>query len=214
MTEYIYWISLFLIFALAALLEKTIKRPALRKGLGLLLVIAGPTLLFSATSWIRDARIQSLPVIAFVTGIMLLTSQNHYRRTRTTHPLLIAPTLNLAPNFPDDPLMLHLLQLLHEGIGLPKYQPIYLHTSINHDLSGTLVEAKHLIAALTQDFDIKMGDYKHSRYFKGRRLNAHLKYVEKGNAGKVPLTINMLYQAIKAKHWDSQALEAFGYQVS
>ncbi|OIN54684.1 hypothetical protein BFL40_00455 [Pseudomonas costantinii] len=120
--------------------------------------------------------------------------------------------MNLAPGFPDDPLMLHLLQILHEGIGLPKHKTISLDTSVNHDLGCNRVEAKQLMALLKLDFGMRLGDYNSNRYFKRRGFDAYLRYVEKGSARKRPLTIEMLYQAVKAKYWDTRKLEAKAYQ--
>lgn len=208
MTEYARWAGLLLLlFTLTALVDNIIKRPLLRKWLGLFFVTTGLTMLVYATRWIRESQLHSLPIIAFATGVDLLTSQNRHCRTRTTHPLLVAPTLNLAPGFPDDPLMLHLLQLVHDDVGLPKHQTITLDTSINHDLGCSSVEAKRLMTALKQDFGMASGDYKNTRYFKHRGFDAYLRYVEKGSAGKAPLTIGILYRAIKAKRWDTQTLE-------
>ncbi|VVN66049.1 hypothetical protein PS687_05224 [Pseudomonas fluorescens] len=209
MIEYIHWISLILLLALAALADKTIKRPIFRTGFGLVLVVSGPTILFCATSWIRDSPIESLPVIAFVTGIILLTSQNKYRyqRNRPTHPLLRAPTMNLAPNFPEDPVMQQLLQLLHEEIGLPKHKTIRLQTSLNFDLGCDGSEAKQLMEALEQEFALDLGDYDTYRYFNPPVFDVFLKRRGKGHGDKVPLTIGMLYLAIKTHSWDTQTLE-------
>lgn len=209
MIEYIHWISLILLLALAALADKTIKRPIFRTGFGLVLVVSGPTILFCATSWIRDSPIESLPVIAFVTGIILLTSQNKYRyqRNRPTHPLLRVPTMNLAPNFPEDPVMQQLLQLLHEEIGLPKHKTIRLQTSLNFDLGCDGSEAKQLMEALEQEFALDLGDYDTYRYFNPPVFDVFLKRRGKGHGDKVPLTIGMLYLAIKTHSWDTQTLE-------
>ncbi|MFJ4132190.1 DUF1493 family protein [Pseudomonas cyclaminis] len=209
MIEYIHWISLILLWALAALADKTIKRPIFRTGFGLVLVVSGPTILFCATSWIRDSLIESLPVIAFVTGIILLTSQNKYRyqSNRPTHPFLRAPTMNLAPNFPADPVMQQLLQLLHEEIGLPKHKTIRLQTSLNFDLGCDGNEAKQLMDALEQEFALDLGDYDTYRYFNPPVFDVFLKRRGKGHGDKVPLTIGMLYLAIKTHSWDTQTLE-------
>jgi hypothetical protein len=212
MNEYIQWINLLLLLVLAGIVDRTIKRPLLRRWLGFYFLVAGPALLLYATSWIREAQLESLPIIAFVTGIGLLSTQNIYCRAKTHHPLFIAPTLNLAPDFPDDPLMLHLLQILHEGIGLPKHKTITLDTSVNHDLGCNSAEAKQLMALLKLEFGMRLGDYNDKRYFKRRGFDAYLRYVEKGSEGKRPLTIGMLYHAVKAKSWDTQALETKGYQ--
>ncbi|AZE52454.1 hypothetical protein C4K03_0266 [Pseudomonas synxantha] len=43
--------------------------------------------------------------------------------------------MNLAPNFPEDPVMQRLLQLLHEEIGLPKHKTLRWDTQILENLS-------------------------------------------------------------------------------
>lgn len=209
MTEYVHWISLILLLALAVIIEKTIKRPALRAGYGLVLVVSGSTILFCATSWIRESLIESLPLIAFVTGIILLASKNKYyhQRNQPPHPLLRAPTMNLAPNFPEDPVTQQLLQLLHEEVGLPKHTTIRLQTSINFDLGCDGSEAKQLMEALEQTFTLELGDYDAYRYFNPPIFDVFLKRRAKGRGDKVPLTIGMLYLAIKTHSWDTQTLE-------
>lgn len=209
MAEYIDWISLTLLLAVAALVEKTLKRPVLRKGCGLILVVIGPTLLFCATSWIRASQIESLPVIAFVTGIALLIRQTKYSHPHNhpPHPLLRAPTMNLAPDLPEDPVMQQLLQLLHEEIGLPKHKTIRLQTSLNFDLGCDGTEAKQLMEALEQEFALDLGDYDTYRYFNPPGFDVFLKRRAKGRGEKVPLTIGMLYLAIKTHSWDTQTLE-------
>ncbi|WP_240995335.1 DUF1493 family protein [Pseudomonas sp. MYb60] len=203
------WVSLILLLAVAALVEKIVKRPVLRKWVGLILVVAGPILLFCATAWIGGSQVESLPVIAFVTGIALLVSQNKYRLKRPSppHPLLRAPTMNLAPDLPDDPEMQQLLQLLHEEIGLPKHKTLRLQTAINIDLGCDGAEAKQFMEAVEQAFAFDLGDYDAYRYFNPPVFDVFLKHRAKGRGKKVPLTIGMLYLAIKTNSWDTQTLE-------
>ena len=203
------WVSLILLLAVAALVEKVVKRPVLRKWVGLILVVTGPILLFCATAWIGGSQVESLPVIAFVTGIALLVSQKKYRLKRPSppHPLLRAPTMNLAPDLPDDPEMQQLLQLLHEEIGLPKHKTLRLQTAINIDLGCDGAEAKQFMEAVEQAFAFDLGDYDAYRYFNPPVFDVFLKHRAKGRGKKVPLTIGMLYLAIKTNSWDTQTLE-------
>lgn len=152
---------------------------------------------------------ESLPVIAFVTGIALLVSQKKYRLKRPSppHPLLRAPTMNLAPDLPDDPEMQQLLQLLHEEIGLPKHKTLRLQTAINIDLGCDGAEAKQFMEAVEQAFAFDLGDYDAYRYFNPPVFDVFLKHRAKGRGKKVPLTIGMLYLAIKTNSWDTQTLE-------
>ena len=191
MNEYIQWINLLLFLILAAVIDRTIRLPLLRKWLGLCLLITGPILLLYATSWIIGAQLESLPIVAFVTGI----------------GLLIGPTMNLSPNFPEGPVMQQLLQLLHEEIGLPKHKTIGLHTSLNFDLGCDGAEAKQFMEALEQDFGVDLGDYDAYRYFQPPVFDVFLKRRAKGRGDKIPLTIGMLYLAIKTHRWDTQMLE-------
>ncbi|MBB4816370.1 MULTISPECIES: DUF1493 family protein [Pseudomonas] len=207
MSDYTQWTNLLLLLILAALVDRTIKLPALRKWFGLCLLVTGPALLFYATSWIREAHLESLPVVAFVTGIGLLSTQNLYCKAKTSHHLTTAPTMNLAPNFPEDPVMQQLLQLLHEEIGLPKHKTIRLQTSLNFDLGCDGSEAKQLMEALEQEFALDLGDYDTYRYFNPPVFDVFLKRRSKGHGDKVPLTIGMLYLAIKTHSWDTQTLE-------
>ncbi|WP_395609656.1 DUF1493 family protein [Pseudomonas sp. B22129] len=115
--------------------------------------------------------------------------------------------MNLAPNFPEDPVMQQLLQLLHEEIGLPKHKTIRLETSLNFDLACDGAEAKQFMDALEQEFAVDLGDYDAYRYFKPPVFDVFLKRRAKGRGDKVPLTIGMLYLAIKTHSWDTQTLE-------
>lgn len=148
-------------------------------------------------------------VALVVTGIAVLTGQNTYRpqRNRPPHPLLRAPTMNFAPDLPEDPVMQQLLQLLHEEIGLPKHKTIRLQTSLNFDLGCDGSEARQLMEALEQEFALDLGDYDTYRYFNPPVFDVFLKRRAKGRGEKVPLTIGMLYLAIKTHSWDTQTLE-------
>ena len=210
MSEYTQWIYLLVLLALAAIIDRIITLPVLRRWAGRCLLVTGPVLLFYATSWIRGAQLESLPIIAFVTGIGLLSTQNIYckvSKVKANHPLLRAPTMNLAPNLPEDPVMQQLLQLLHEEIGLPKHKTIRLQTSINFDLGCDGSEAKQLMEALEQEFALDLGDFDTYRYFNPPVFDVFLKRRAKGRGEKVPLTLGMLYLAIKTQSWDTQTLE-------
>lgn len=211
MMEYLQWL---IFIVLNVVIDNKIRAQSLRKYVGLSLLATGLACAIWLPYWAHEAQLPSVPIGAVLLGSGLFLDRHRYNRTQSAHPLLVAPTLNLAADFPDDPLMLHLLQLIHEDVGLPKHQAINLNTSINHDLGCSSSEARRLMAALKQDFGLKLGDYKSNRYFKRRGFDVYLRYVERGCEGKAPLTINMLYQAIKAKRWDSETLEAIGYPSS
>ena len=115
--------------------------------------------------------------------------------------------MNLAPNLPDDPTLHQLIQLLHEEIGLPERNTISLATSINFDLGCNGADAQHLIESLEEQFAIDFVDYDSYRYFQPDGYDVFLKRKAKGRGDKIPLTIGMLYLAIKTHRWDTQMLE-------
>ncbi|MDE1908000.1 MAG: DUF1493 family protein [Pseudomonas sp.] len=115
--------------------------------------------------------------------------------------------MNLAPNFPEDFAMQQLLQLLHEEIGLPEYKTLRLETAINLDLGCDGAEANQLMEALEQGFAVDLNDYDAYRYFQPPVFDVFLKHRAKGRGDKIPLTIGMLYLAIKTQRWDTQTLE-------
>ena len=183
--------------------------PLLRKRFAVTCLITGLILTFLLPYVAVILRMPFLPVFVFLVGLALFITRNKYRRQRNQplHPLLRAPTMNLAPNFPEDSVMQQLLQLLHEEIGLPKHKTIRLQTSINFDLGCDGSEAKQLMDALEQEFALDLGDFDTYRYFNPPGFDVFLKRRAKGRGEKVPLTIGMLYLAIKTHSWDTQTLE-------
>lgn len=116
--------------------------------------------------------------------------------------------MQLAPGFPDDLAMRQLLQLLHEEIGLPERKTLRLSTAINLDLGCDGADARHLLQALEEQFGIDFVDFDSYRYFQPEGFDPFQKRRAKGRGDKVPLTIGMLYQAIRQQLWDTQVLEA------
>lgn len=116
--------------------------------------------------------------------------------------------MNLAPNLPDDPTLHLLIQLLHEELGLPERKTISLSTSINFDLGCNGADAQHLIETLEEHFAIDFVDYDSYRYFHPEGYDVFLKRKAKGRGKKEPLTIGMLYRAIKAQCWDTGSWKA------
>lgn len=129
----------------------------------------------------------------------------------TTNKICASPpghlVMNLAPNLPDDPTLHLLIQLLHEELGFPERKTITLNTSINFDLNCNGADAQHLIEALEEHFAIDFVDYDSYRYFQPEGYDVFLKRKAKGRGDKEPLTIGMLYRAIKAQRWDTRELE-------
>lgn len=195
--------------ALYLVLNHQITTPILRKRFSITLLATGITLAFLLPYVAVILKMPLLPVFLFLIGLALFITRNKFRLKRDLplHPLLRAPTMNLAPEFPEDPVMQQLLQLLHEEIGLPKHKTIRLQTSLNFDLGCDGSEAKQLMEALEQEFVLDLGDYDTYRYFNPPVFDVFLKRRAKGRGNKVPLTIGMLYLAIKTHSWDTQTLE-------
>ena len=195
--------------ALYLVLNHQITTPILRKRFAITLLATGVTLAFLLPYVAVILKMPLLPVFLFLIGLALFITRNKFRLKRDLplHPLLRAPTMNLAPDFPEDPVMQQLLQLLHEEIGLPKHKTIRLQTSLNFDLGCDGSEAKQLMEALEQEFALDLGDYDTYRYFNPPVFDVFLKRRAKGRGNTVPLTIGMLYLAIKTHSWDTQTLE-------
>ena len=195
--------------ALYLVLNHQITTPILRKRFAITLLATGVTLAFLLPYVAVILKMPLLSVFLFLIGLALFITRNKFRLKRDLplHPLLRAPTMNLAPDFPEDPVMQQLLQLLHEEIGLPKHKTIRLQTSLNFDLGCDGSEAKQLMEALEQEFVLDLGDYDTYRYFNPPVFDVFLKRRAKGRGNKVPLTIGMLYLAIKTHSWDTQTLE-------
>ena len=195
--------------ALYLVLNHQITTPILRRRFAITLLATGVTLAFLLPYVAVILKMPLLSVFLFLIGLALFITRNKFRLKRDLplHPLLRAPTMNLAPDFPEDPVMQQLLQLLHEEIGLPKHKTIRLQTSLNFDLGCDGSEAKQLMEALEQEFVLDLGDYDTYRYFNPPVFDVFLKRRAKGRGNKVPLTIGMLYLAIKTHSWDTQTLE-------
>lgn len=194
-------------FGFYLVLHYQITDAILRKRLAVTCLVTGLALTFLSPYVAVILRMPFLPIFVFLIGLALFISRNKYRLKRNPHPLPRAPTMNLAPNFPEDPAMQQLLQLLHEEIGLPKHKTLRLDTSINFDLGCDRAEAMQFMEALEQDFAVDLGDYDAYRYFQPPVFDVFLKRRAKGRGDKIPLTIGMLYLAIKTHSWDTQTLE-------
>ena len=191
------------------LLHYQITDPTLRKRFAVTFIATGSVLLFWLPYVAIILSIQLLPLALTLIGLALFITRNKYRlqRNHPPHPLLRAPTMNLPHDLPDDPEMQQLLQLIHEEIGLPKHKSIRLKTAINFDLGCDGAEAKQFMEAVEQEFGFDLGDYDAYRYFNPPVFDVFLKHRAKGRGEKVPLTIGMLYLAIKTHSWDTQTLE-------
>lgn len=202
--------ALLLVIVIQISLYHYVRSYRLRIRVGVMFAVVGCYFLFWPPFNINEFDNGYLPLGIFTLGLGLFFNRNEHRRVKTDapiHPLLRAPTMNLAPDFPDDPVMHQLMQLLHEEIGLPKHKTISLNTSINFDLGCEGSEARQLMDALEQDFGIDLNDYDAYRYFQPVGFDVYLKRRAKGRGEKAPLTIGMLYQAAKMQRWETEVLE-------
>lgn len=194
-------------FAFYLLLYYKITDCTLRKRFAVTFIASGLILTF----WLPYVGIilslQLLPFALFLIGLALFVIRNKYRHCHPPHPLRRTPTMNLAPHFPEDPVMQQLLQLLHEEVGLPKHKTIRLKTSLNFDLGCDGTQARQFMEVLEQTFDLDLGDYDAYRYFNPPVFDVFLKHRATGRGEKMPLTIGMLYLAVKTQGWDTQTLE-------
>lgn len=205
----IYCVQSLFFLSLYLFLHYQIKDKRLGKWSGLALLAGGLVLIL----WLPYMMLFfSTPVISigtFLMGVGLFVTQNKYRPLKSgthRHPLWRI-SRNLADDFPTDSQMQQLLSLLDEKIGLPRHRGIGLDTAINLDLGCGRREARYLINALRQDFGIDFSDYKSCRYFPPSMFDRLLWLSGKGGDGDVSLTVGMLYQAIRARRWDTRALE-------
>jgi len=116
--------------------------------------------------------------------------------------------MKLASDLPDSHTLRELMQVLHEEIGLPEHKTVRLQTSINIAQACNGSAAQPLRETLEPHFSLELAAYDAYRYFQPAGNDPHLKRNAKGRERKVPLTIGMLYEAIRAGYWDTQTLEA------
>ncbi|MCJ8206665.1 DUF1493 family protein [Pseudomonas sp. RGM2987] len=200
-----------LVLIVYLLLAARIKSCTRRKWCGLLLSSIGLLVLIHSPSWLQDLHTYPFASGVILMGWLLFLDRNEYRRARSNtpaHPLWTAPTSNLAPNFPTDALMHQLLQLLHEEIGLSKHQTLRLDTAINLDFKCEDREVRHFIQVFRQEFSVHSGDFKARRYVCSPLTEILVKCRLLKCRQKIPLTIGMLYQALKNRRWNTRTLEA------
>lgn len=203
----IYCAQLLFFFSLYLFLYYQIRDMRIRKWSGLVFLAAGLALMV----WLPYRMpFFSTPVIStgtFVIGLGLFVSQNKYRRIKPALYLSWRGSRSRADDFPFDSQMQQLLSLLDEEIGLSKYNDIGLDTAINLDLGCDKYGARYLLKALRQDFGTDFSDYQPWRYFPRSMFDRLLRTRGRRCVDSVPLTIGMLYQAIKARRWDTRTLE-------
>ena len=220
------YLQLALILVVQLLIFWLIRHYKYRIGVGFALLLGSPILTFEPNirfSLQAYEFVHSIiPLFIFLSAIGLILERSQRRRIipiGPCYPTLRAPIMNLAPQFPADADMHQLLQLVHKEVGLPRHKTTHLETSINIDLGCDGAQARQFMDALKQDFAIDLGNYDAYRYFDPYRyfqpagFDVYFKQGAKDRSNKIPLTIGMLYQAIKAKRWDTQVLEAAQHEV-
>ena len=214
------YLQLALILAVQLLTLWLIRHYKYRTGTGFVLLLGSVVLAFTPNFRLLLHPYEIIHTIItsfiFLIGIGLIMERSQYRRIKPTglsHPPLRTSTMNLAPRFPADADMQQLLQLLHKEVGLPRRKTIHLETSINIDLGCNGARAKQFMDALKQDFAIDLANYDAYRnfdpyrYFQPAGYDVYFNQRARDRSNKVPLTVGMLYQAMKDRHWDTQTLE-------
>lgn len=108
---------------------------------------------------------------------------------------------------PDDQDMQRLIALLLEHISPLAVEMLTLNTSINHDLGCDGDDAAELMADLADRFSIDFVDYDAYRYFHPEGYDLMRWRRAKDRRGMIPLTLAMLYQAIKERCWRVEKIE-------
>lgn len=100
MMEYLQWL---IFIVLNVVIDNKIRAQKLRKYVGLSLLATGLACAIWLPYWAHEAQLPSVPIGAVLLGSGLFLDRHRYSRTKSAHPLLVAPTPNLAADFPDDP---------------------------------------------------------------------------------------------------------------
>jgi acyl carrier protein len=115
--------------------------------------------------------------------------------------------MNKPGALPDDHEVRVLVALLQQHIGHLDASKLSLATSINHDLGCDGDDAAELMTELAERFSIEFVDYDAYRYFNPEGYDLMRWRRTKERRGQTPLTLAMIYQAIKVGRWKTSELE-------
>ncbi|MBI6782460.1 DUF1493 family protein [Pseudomonas syringae] len=93
------------------------------------------------------------------------------------------------------------------GFGRKAFESFSLATDVARDMGVDGDDANDLMVEFFERFSIDLNDYDPYRYFLEEGFNFFSFRRAKDRRGNIPLRVGMLYSALKAKRWDTQAFE-------
>lgn len=93
------------------------------------------------------------------------------------------------------------------GFGRKAFESFSLATDVARDMGIDGDDANDLMFEFFERFSIDLNDYDPYRYFLEEGFNFFSFRRAKDRRGNIPLRVGMLYSALKARRWDTQAFE-------
>ncbi|PBP84651.1 DUF1493 family protein [Pseudomonas syringae] len=93
------------------------------------------------------------------------------------------------------------------GFGRKAFESFSLATDVARDMGVDGDDANDLMVEFFERFSIDLNDYDPYRYFLEEGFNFFSFRRAKDRRGNIPLRVGMLYSALKARRWDTQAFE-------
>ncbi len=93
------------------------------------------------------------------------------------------------------------------GFGRKAFESFSLATDVARDMGIDGDDANDLMVEFFERFSIDLNDYDPYRYFLEEGFNFFSFRRAKDRRGNIPLRVGMLYSALKARRWDTQAFE-------
>ncbi len=93
------------------------------------------------------------------------------------------------------------------GFGRKAFESFSLATDVARDMGVDGDDANDLMVEFFERFSIDLNDYDPYRYFLEEGFNLFSFRRAKDRRGNIPLRVGMLYSALKARRWDTQAFE-------
>ncbi|KWS34969.1 DUF1493 family protein [Pseudomonas syringae] len=93
------------------------------------------------------------------------------------------------------------------GFGRKAFKSFSLATDVARDMGVDGDDSNDLMVEFFERFSIDLNDYDPYRYFLEEGFNFFSFRRAKDRRGNIPLRVGMLYLALKARRWDTQAFE-------
>ncbi|QVK32106.1 DUF1493 family protein [Pseudomonas syringae] len=93
------------------------------------------------------------------------------------------------------------------GFGRKAFESFSLATDVARAMGVDGDDANDLMVEFFERFSIDLNDYDPYRYFLEEGFNFFSFRRAKDRRGNIPLRVGMLYSALKARRWDTQAFE-------